>query len=237
MSEKFVWLNKTTHRYAYFDLLLSFNQLFGFAFVILSGYLFNTMEIGIKWPSEGDNGGINFHGMFMSTGLVFFQGEALLSHRMYRYDNKVLSKFIHTVFHLLAIGFFSTALAAMILQKNANSMKHFTSAHSWIGICVMSLYTIQFLFGFVSFVMPGVVKRTQQNIPLVHMMVGSACFAASIAQAAIGYTQYNGIFSTCSINDNGPLTCDNYKFVFNFTIISGILYGITLLVLVLPPIW
>uniref|UniRef100_A0A0K0DEM1 Cytochrome b561 domain-containing protein n=1 Tax=Angiostrongylus cantonensis TaxID=6313 RepID=A0A0K0DEM1_ANGCA len=78
------------------------------------------MEIGIKWPSEGDNGGINFHGMFMSTGLVFFQGEALLSHRMYRYDNKVLSKFIHTVFHLLAIGFFSTALAAMILQKNAN---------------------------------------------------------------------------------------------------------------------
>ncbi|VDM53151.1 unnamed protein product [Angiostrongylus costaricensis] len=120
MSDKFVWSEKTSHRYAYFDLLLSFNQLCGLAFVILSGYLFNTMEIGIKWPSEGDNGGINFHGMFMSTGLVFFQGEALLSHRMYRYDNKVLSKFIHTVFHLLAMGFFSTALAAMILQKNAN---------------------------------------------------------------------------------------------------------------------
>ncbi|KAK6019166.1 hypothetical protein OSTOST_15208 [Ostertagia ostertagi] len=78
------------------------------------------MDRGISWPEKGNDGGLNFHGMFMSTGLVFFQGEALLSYRMYRYDSKVLSKFIHVVFHVMAIGFFTTALASIIIQKNVN---------------------------------------------------------------------------------------------------------------------
>ncbi|EPB65821.1 hypothetical protein ANCCEY_15106 [Ancylostoma ceylanicum] len=38
-------------------------------------YLFNTMGYGIRWPSPGNYGGVNFHGMFMSTAMVFFQGE------------------------------------------------------------------------------------------------------------------------------------------------------------------
>ncbi|VDP19464.1 unnamed protein product [Heligmosomoides polygyrus] len=108
-----------------------------------SGYLFNTMDYGIRWPSSDNNGGLNFHGMFMSTGLVFFQGEALISYRLYRYDTKLLSKFVHVVFHMLAMAFFSTALAAMILQKNAHGWSHFTSVHSWIGIAVMFVFVVQ----------------------------------------------------------------------------------------------
>ncbi|KAJ1349718.1 hypothetical protein KIN20_005344 [Parelaphostrongylus tenuis] len=233
MSEKFVLLGKPYRGYVYFDLLLSFNQLFGFAFIILSGYLFETMDIGIKWPSGGNIGGINFHGMFMSTGLVFFQGEALLSHRLYRYDNKFLSRIIHVIFHLLTMAFFSTALAAMILHKNANSMTNFATAHSWIGLSVMCFYIIQFLFGLASFVLRGIAKGTRQNISTIHKIIGSVIFTASIVQSAIGFTQYNATFKTScekygSIDDT-PLTCNDYKFVYNFTIITGIFYGITIL--------
>lgn len=114
------------------------------------------MDYGIRWPSSDNNGGLNFHGMFMSTGLVFFQGEALISYRLYRYDTKLLSKFVHVVFHMLAMAFFSTALAAMILQKNAHGWSHFTSVHSWIGIAVMFVFVVQFLFGFVNFLVPGI---------------------------------------------------------------------------------
>ncbi|RCN32964.1 hypothetical protein ANCCAN_21207 [Ancylostoma caninum] len=33
------------------------------------------MGYGIRWPSKGNYGGVNFHGMFMSAAMVFFQGE------------------------------------------------------------------------------------------------------------------------------------------------------------------
>uniref|UniRef100_A0A0N4WQ85 Cytochrome b561 domain-containing protein n=1 Tax=Haemonchus placei TaxID=6290 RepID=A0A0N4WQ85_HAEPC len=96
---------------------------------LILGYLFNTMDHGIGWPQKGNDRGLNFHGILMSTGLIFFQGEALLSYRMYRSDSKIVSKTIHFVFHLLAISFFTTAFAAIIIQKNANTYsriwKHF----------------------------------------------------------------------------------------------------------------
>ncbi|KHJ78110.1 hypothetical protein OESDEN_22270 [Oesophagostomum dentatum] len=76
------------------------------------------MGYGIKWPSKGNYGGVNFHGMFMATSLVYFQGEALLSYRFHRYEAKYLSKFLHTVFHLMVIAFFTVALAAIIVHKN-----------------------------------------------------------------------------------------------------------------------
>ncbi|ETN84526.1 hypothetical protein NECAME_06847, partial [Necator americanus] len=129
--------------YLYFELMMSINQLCGIAFVILSGYLFNTMGCGIKWPSKGNYGGVNFHGIFMASGLVFFQGEALLAYRFYRYDTKALSKFVHVAFHLLAIAFFSTGLSAMIIHKNKSDIDHFKSVHSWIGIGVMFVYVVQ----------------------------------------------------------------------------------------------
>ena len=55
----------------------------------------------------------------------------------------MMSKFIHVVFHTLAIGFFATALACVIIQKNYSSNDHFTTVHSWIGLAVMSVYLVQ----------------------------------------------------------------------------------------------
>ncbi|RCN27839.1 hypothetical protein ANCCAN_26424 [Ancylostoma caninum] len=81
------------------------------------------MGYGIRWPSKGNYGGVNFHGMFMSAAMKEVGPEptslsALLSYRFYRYDAKILSKFVHVVFHLMAIAFFLTALSAIIVHKN-----------------------------------------------------------------------------------------------------------------------
>nr|CDJ83832.1 Cytochrome b561 domain containing protein [Haemonchus contortus] len=223
-------------RYAVFDLLVSFSQLCGFAFVVLSGFLFNTMDHGIGWPQKGNDRGLNFHGILMSTGLVFFQGEALLSYRMYRSDSKILSKTIHFVFHLLAISFFTTAFAAIIIQKNVNGWSNFTSVHSWIGLGLMFVYTIQFLFGFINFVIPGISDDVRRKFLPIHKIVGSFSFAASIVQATIGYIQYNSLFK-CPDSHDAPLVCDKFQFIFNFTIVAEVLYGASVLILVLVPNW
>ncbi|EYC11309.1 hypothetical protein Y032_0051g2132 [Ancylostoma ceylanicum] len=155
------------------------------------------MGYGIRWPSPGNYGGVNFHGMFMSTAMVFFQGEALLSYRFYRYDAKVLSKFVHVVFHLMAIAFFSTALSAIIIHKNKSNLDHFTSVHSWIGITVMFVYVVQFAFGFVNFLFSGITESTRKTFMPMHRIVGCLLFAASLVQAVIGFVQYNGFYGNC----------------------------------------
>ncbi|CAJ0590047.1 unnamed protein product [Cylicocyclus nassatus] len=238
-------------RYLYFDIVLPFNQLFGFIYVILTGYLFNTMGRGIKWPDKsGTNrddvqnyGGVNLHGMFMSSALVFIQGEALLSYRLYRYDAKLLSKFIHFSFHILAIALFLTGFSAIVVQKNYLGLSHFTSVHSWIGLSVMFIYIVQFTFGFVSFFIAGINDETRTKFMPVHQTVGALLFAVSIAQAIIGFVQYDDLYNRlygndgCPTDREAPLVCGDYKFVYNFAIIFCVLYALTLLFLVVPPIW
>ncbi|EPB71364.1 cytochrome b561 [Ancylostoma ceylanicum] len=172
------------------------------------------MGYGIRWPSPGNYGGVNFHGMFMSTAMVFFQGEALLSYRFYRYDAKVLSKFVHVVFHLMAIAFFSTALSAIIIHKNKS-----------------------FAFGFVNFLFSGITESTRKTFMPMHRIVGCLLFAASLVQAVIGFVQYNGFYGNCPQDHDAPLVCGHYKFVLNFTTILAVLYGFTVLLLVIPPAW
>ncbi|KJH47388.1 cytochrome b561 [Dictyocaulus viviparus] len=203
----------------------------------LPGYLFNTMDIGLKWPSKDDNGGINLHGMLMSIGFVFLQGEALLSYRLYRYDNDILSKCIHSVFHVLSLSFCITAFIVMILQRSYHGQNHFTTFHSWIGIAVIFLYIMQSLFGFINFLLSVISEEVRGNFLPLHQTLGSLLFTVSIVQAAIGYTRYNGIFNPISNNHNASLVSDQLKFVLNFTIISGILYGVSVLMLVVPDAW
>ncbi|PIO68413.1 hypothetical protein TELCIR_09799, partial [Teladorsagia circumcincta] len=72
---------------------------------------------------------------------------------------------------------------------------HFTSVHSWIGLGLMFIYTTQFLFGFINFLVPGISDDVRRKFLPFHQIVGSLSFATSIVQATIGYVQYNSQFA------------------------------------------
>ncbi|CAJ0590045.1 unnamed protein product [Cylicocyclus nassatus] len=223
-------------RYFYFDLILPINQLFGFIFMILSGYMLNTMGHGIRWPLDRNDeernstkeyyGGVNFHGMFMSTSLIFFQGEALLSYRLYRYEVKSISRYFHVLFHFLVVVLFSVALAVIIVHKGISNESHFKSVHSWIGIALMFMYFIHFGFGFIS-----------RAFRPLHRTVGFMLFSISYIQATIGFFRYVDSHGECPNDRDAPLVCGNYNFVFNFIVIFCTLYAVTVAVLVFPDIW
>ncbi|CAI4223274.1 unnamed protein product [Auanema sp. JU1783] len=225
-----------------FEILLALNQVFGFSMVILSGYLFNTMGFGLEWPSEERKGNPqNFHAFFMLLGLVYFQGEALLSYRLYRYDIKLLSKLVHVLFHILAIGFFVVGLIVAIQQKNIDGNKNFKSVHSWIGLAAMALYLAQFFFGFVNYLLPGVSLEVKQKFMPVHRTVGCVSFLLCCIQTLIGFTQYSIFADNSPVSNFGcsfSLKCNSkLDYIFNFSVISVVLYCITVLVLVAPPAW
>ncbi|KAK5973472.1 Cytochrome b561 domain-containing protein, partial [Trichostrongylus colubriformis] len=100
-------------------------------------------------------------------------------------------------------------------------------------------HSFQFLFGFINFLLPGTSDNVRRQFLPFHQIVGSLSFGTSIVQATIGYVQYSSII-TCperNYSHDAPLVCEKFNFVFNFTIISTVLYGASVLLLVSLPTW
>ncbi|CCD65245.1 Cytochrome b561 domain-containing protein [Caenorhabditis elegans] len=134
-----------------FDIILSITHFVGFITICLNGYFLNTFKNGLAWPSKVKNGdnkalgkrGDQLHAFLMILAFIYFQGEALLAYRLYRYDAKIISKLLHTALHIIAIGLGITALTVIIMSTNNAGWNNFTSVHSWIGICLLSVYLVQ----------------------------------------------------------------------------------------------
>ena len=68
---------------------------------------------------------------------------AIISYRVHRHEYKLLSKLIHGMLHLCAIGFGGFGLGAMIRRKSAANASHLISFHGWIGASLIILYIVQ----------------------------------------------------------------------------------------------
>jgi cytochrome b-561 len=103
------------------------------------------------------NGNLNYHATFMTFGFVFLQGEgtdilnrfdriffpAILMYRMFRHESKMFSKVLHGVFHLFAFVLIVFGLVAVVMHKNLRKMTHIYSAHSWVGVTLITLFIFQ----------------------------------------------------------------------------------------------
>ncbi|CAJ0582724.1 unnamed protein product, partial [Mesorhabditis spiculigera] len=209
---------------------MSLCQFCGFVYIFLTSFFYGRVRGGILYDNNP-----NYHALFMTYGLVFFNGEALLAYRFLRNDPKALSKLIHGTCHLLAIGMWSAALAQIVHFKNVNKYQHVYSFHSWFGIAIMAAYIIQFLFGLFNYGLPGVPLEIRAALMPYHRAVGMILFICSVAQALIGNISYSPM---------NPETCSHYldcpshmELIFNFSLVSLILYAILVVVLVSKKSW
>ncbi|CAI5450130.1 unnamed protein product [Caenorhabditis angaria] len=220
-----------------YEYILAITHFFGFTTVLLNGYFFNTFRDGLTWPTkqQHDYYGIQFHGFLMVLGFVFFQGEALLSYRIYRYEPKIISKLIHGILHFLAISLGITALIAIIINKNLGGNKHFYSIHSWIGVCLLTVYILQFTFGFFTFLMPcASVKHRARLIP-IHRAIGASLLILAAIQCVVGYVTF---LSFDTLPCFSTLSCNNrMEYVASFAVLTLILYTLLVLALIIPQSW
>ncbi|KAF8387319.1 hypothetical protein PRIPAC_76461 [Pristionchus pacificus] len=225
----------------YFDLILVINQLFGFCLVAIAGFFFNTLDKGFQWSDngEGNFGNLNLHAMFMSTGLVFLQGEAIIAYRMYRRDAKLISKFMHVVLHTLAVSLAGLGLYSVIRHKETHHINQFQTFHSWLGLAVLSAYVIQYFFGLLNFGLGIIPLKTRASFMPIHRISGCVIFGVTSAQALIGQITFTS-FATVrpEFACYKDLTCSNHlDWVYNGQMISLVIYSISLLVLVTPNAW
>ncbi|VDM39061.1 unnamed protein product [Toxocara canis] len=170
--------------YFRFDLFLSVSQVFAFLMVILAGYYHEIADDGL----QGSLGQLHYHGLYMRYALIFFQGEGLLAYRIFRHETKIMSKMVHTLMHICTFALVVAALINIVQFKNDNHISHMYSSHSWIGICLISVYLVQFAFGVINFPLPFS-TGTRSSFVSSHKLVGLTIFVVSVAQSLTGSAQ------------------------------------------------
>jgi cytochrome b561 len=157
---------------------------------------------------------------------------AIISYRVHRHEYKLLSKLIHGLLHLCAIGFGGFGLAAIIRQKTTKKVSHLTSFHAWIGAFIIMFYIIQFLGGFINYAFPKTPAKIRKGFLPWHTKIGIFLMTLAVIQVCIGQNYID--VGDCKQS----LSCPNHlDFIHNFSVLSIILYYLLILILIGKPEW
>ncbi|PRQ40991.1 putative ascorbate ferrireductase (transmembrane) [Rosa chinensis] len=99
-------------------------------------------------------------------------------------------KVVHMILHLLALVSVSLGLFVIIKYKNEVGETDFISLHSWLGIITISLFGLQWLFGFVAYIFPGSEMSTRPSFKPWHTFLGMVIFLLAVCTAEIGLNYF-----------------------------------------------
>jgi len=234
----------------YFDFAALITHGVGVIMMVLSGFIFGTVDGGLQWSEDKSKiaGYVNFHGFLMTLGFIFFQGEALLAYRVHRHEIKLFSKIIHGAFHFIAICAFGTGFAAMLKFKANLPLKHFYSFHAWLGGLLIFFYILQFIGGFVNYAFPKTSIKVRKSLLPFHRGFGKILLGASVAQALSGHASYymqhiqpyenNKYSNTGNAGCALTLSCpDHIDVIYNFCVLSIIIYAGLVYTLISKDTW
>ncbi|KRZ37984.1 putative cytochrome b561, partial [Trichinella pseudospiralis] len=158
--------------------------------LLLIGFWMNNFCGGFQWngPPEAM---FTYHPLFMTLSLQFLLGEAIMIYRMLRYVSKKISKFCHIVLHSTVFLFFVIALKAVFNSHNYSlpATPNLYTLHSWLGMTVVLIFCMQYIFGFMTYLYPGFTLITRQIYLPIHKFIGIAVFIASTAAALMGISE------------------------------------------------
>jgi len=143
----------------------------------------------------------NLHPFLMVAGFIYFMGQAMLVYRIGTCCRRLITKLVHTTFHLLAIPCIALGFLAVWDYKSLQPAEdgssapqpHFYSIHSWLGLATMGLFALQLLVGLFSFLMllacESGTARFRAGLVPVHAIMGTVTFLLAIATALCGLTE------------------------------------------------
>ncbi|KAK3925696.1 Cytochrome b561 [Frankliniella fusca] len=172
-----------------FSPLLALTEVLGLVLVILVAVWCG--EKGFAWRSNPDLE-FNWHPLLMVIGLIFLNGNAILTFRILRNNRKVLLKYIHGGIQVLTLPLIVIGLVAVFDSHNLKTpvpTPNLYSLHSWIGLGTVILFFSQYLVGLTAFLFPGLSAEYRSIILPYHVFNGVAIFALSIAASLIGLNE------------------------------------------------
>lgn len=178
-----------------FGFLMLFAQilLFGSLGLVLF-WVFHYRD-GVSWQKDAVKE-FNLHPILMIGGFNFLLGEAILVYRGCRCCRKIYNKLWHTILHLLVMPAVAIGTVAAFDYHNLNpngTIPNLYSLHSWLGLATLGLFGLQFIIGFISFLVllccDQSTYRFRSAMVPVHVHFGLATFLLAIATCVTGLTQ------------------------------------------------
>ncbi|XP_067933778.1 transmembrane ascorbate-dependent reductase CYB561-like [Watersipora subatra] len=211
-----------------FVVLTVLAQVVGILAMTLVGIWMGHYLGGFAWYPDSSTK-FNYHPLFLTLGLVFIYGDAILVYRIFRTENKKYVKLLHMGMQLAALTLAVVGLKAVFSAHADAGYANLYSIHSWIGIITVTLFGLQFVLGFVFYLFPGLSDELKTWYMSAHRYWGVAIFVMATATALIGTMEE----ASFKIRDYSSRTDQTY--VVNFMGLSLLVYGLLITYLVTKP--
>ncbi|KAF7813282.1 transmembrane ascorbate ferrireductase 1-like [Senna tora] len=152
---------------------------------------------GLAWESSNKNLIFNLHPVLMLIGLIIIGGEAIISYKSLPFEKEV-KKVIHLVLHAIALILGIVGIYAVFKYHIEDDIVNLYSLHSWLGIAVIVLYGIQWIYGFVIFFYPGGDPSLRQVSLPWHIVFGVFVYVLAVATATLGFLEKLTFLETSS---------------------------------------
>ncbi|KAH7516217.1 probable transmembrane ascorbate ferrireductase 3 [Ziziphus jujuba] len=191
-------------------------HLFGILTIVLLLVWLLHYRGGIEYDSDNADRVFNVHPFLMVGGFIFFAGEAIMAFKTVPSARQV-QKFIHMFFHLSALILGVIGICAVFKYHDMINAPDMYSLHSWIGLGTFCLYCLQWLFGFVLFLVPGASEGAKSRMLPWHMFWGRLLLLMAICAALTGLMEKSSFLKLQHHRENHLM---------NFTGLSILLFGI-----------
>jgi len=135
----------------------------------------------------------NWHPILVGLALFLFFLNGAQTFRVLEYATNACShdtaKAIHSLLNTLALIAMSVAVYLVWKFHDVNKIDHFYSVHSWTGLFFISIFSLNWIFGFAVFGLPCAPPEFRKAAIPFHKALGRACFFLSIAVVASGLNQ------------------------------------------------
>ncbi|XP_030468108.1 probable ascorbate-specific transmembrane electron transporter 1 [Syzygium oleosum] len=143
---------------------------------------------GVALSSHNKQKIFNLHPLLMVIGFILVGGEAIMVYKTIPAKREV-QKTIHMILHLIALLLGSLGVYAVFKFHNELHIPNLYTLHSWLGITTISLFGLQWLAAFFSFVFPKANNYARDSYYPWHIFVGSVVFFLAICTAEAGLAE------------------------------------------------
>lgn len=184
---------------------------------------------GLAFEAVNKNLIFNLHPVFMLIGFIVIGGEAIISYKSLPWSKEV-KKRIHLILHAFAIVLGIVGIWAAFKFHNDSGIANLYSLHSWVGIGTISLYGIQWIFGFVTFFYPGAAVGLRRSSLPWHVLFGLLVYILAVVTAELGLLE-----KLTFLQNGGLAKYGSEAFLVNFTGLVVILFGAFVIISAVAP--